>query len=208
LNGLFNSIGLDGRPIQCRYLNNKTLPCGLGVALSNEVEQGRLNEVCACEEDNNPEIFQLEGVGEALFYFLFEDEIDRPFYTSLLLDELRHKVENNCFIMLHNGVSIEDTLAYFKRHFIWGDLCVVEKRLHLSQIDPFYRTNLFVYAPSLDYFKKVSRQLNTEGKREFFRKMYRVPMIFWQIDDYFNELLSKYPQDRGQDSITVIRDGS
>ena len=165
--------------------------CGHALQLDywmTEVRQGRLSEVCACEEDNNPEIFQLEGVGEIIFYFVFQGEIDAALRAALLLDELRHKVENNCFLALHSGSPMEQILASYREQFIWGNTAAIEIRLRLSQDDPFFRTNLFVYAPCLDYFKQVSQALNPAGKREFFQAMYRIPMTFTQIDGYYKKL--------------------
>ncbi|WBW94889.1 hypothetical protein [Oceanirhabdus sp. W0125-5] len=165
--------------------------CGHAFQLSswkNEIHKKKINQICGCEEDYGPEIFQLEGVGESIVYFIFDDEIDEYMEIELLLDELHHLVQNNSYIMYNMGESMDKCVNYYSSNYILADKSKVEQRLKQVKEDAFYRANLFVYGSCLSLFKRIAISLNYDKKKEFFRTMYLNPMTYDQIINYYEEL--------------------
>ncbi|WP_160690984.1 hypothetical protein [Clostridium sp. C2-6-12] len=180
------------------YLNETSLKyaisheiCGHAFQLyswKNGILSGNINEVCGCEEDYGTEIFQLEGVGESICYFVFRNEIDSKMEIELLLDYLHHLVQNNSYILFNNGENLSEVVNYYKTNYILAEPEEIEKRIKLSKGDSFYKANLYVYGSSLSTFKNISDDLTEEKRKIFFREMYTSPMCYDEIIKYYKML--------------------
>lgn len=152
------------------------------------IKEEKINEICGCEEDYGPEIIQLEGVGESIVYFIFEDEIDLEMEIELLLDKLHHLVQNNSYIMFNSGYNLEKCVDYYCTNYILSNRESVRKRILMSKDDSFYRANLYSYGSSLITFININKGLNLDKRKEFFRQMYLQPMTYDEILKYYQEL--------------------
>lgn len=165
--------------------------CGHAFQLNSwrkEILMGNISEVCGCEEDYGPEIFQLEGVGESIYYFIFRDEIDINMEIELLLDYLHHLVQNNSYILFNSGEELSSVVNYYTSNYILAETEEVERRIKFSKYDSFYRANLYVYGSCLYTFKNIANSISEEKRKIFFRKMYLNPMTYEQIISYYNSL--------------------
>lgn len=184
-----------------KYLNETSLEyaiahevCGHAFQLNcwrREISKGNISEVYGCEEDYGPEIFQLEGVGESIFYFVFRDKIDTKMKIELLLDNIHHLVQNNSYILFNSGKNIKEVTDYYCSKYILADREDARERVKLTKEDAFFRANLYVYGSCLTIFKNISNKLSGDDRRKFFRKMYINPMTYEEILDFYERLSNK-----------------
>lgn len=166
--------------------------CGHALQLGSwkeQIKKGKINEVCGCEEDYGPEIFMLEGVGESIFYYAFEDDLDEYLELELMFDELEHIVQNNAYIMVNTGKSLSESTKYYTDRVIKSNRKSVMKTLKEVRDDSFMRAYRPVYGLSLLFFKKVSQELNKKQKNKFFRQLYLKPMTYNQIKKLYLKII-------------------
>lgn len=152
------------------------------------IKSFEINEVIGCEEDYGPEIFILEGIGESLIYFIFNDEIDPYMEIELLLDELHHCIQNNAYIMLSNNHSLTEAVNYYENHYFLEPTEDIYSRLHKAVNEPFYKANLYTYCPSLLFFKNAAQELDLLKKKVFLKILYDSPMTYSQLKEFIQSL--------------------
>jgi hypothetical protein len=148
--------------------------CGHALQLSSwkkQIKMGKINEVCGCEEDYGPEIFMLEGVGESIFYYIFEDEIKGYLEIELMMDELEHMVQNNAYIMINAGNQLNEVVKYYSNRVILSEKRLIRKSLIEVRDDPFLRAYKYAYGSSLIFFKNAAKKLSPK-QRQFFLENY------------------------------------
>ncbi|MBI6039876.1 hypothetical protein [Clostridium perfringens] len=148
------------------------------------IHKSEISQICGCEEDYGPEIFQLEGVAESIVYFIFEEEIDLEMEIELLLDKLHHLVQNNAYIMYNSGISLENCVNYYSNYYILNDEDYVRNRIYMSKEDSFYKANLYVYGDCLTKFIEICNELSKDERKIFLNKMYLQPMTSEEILSY------------------------
>jgi len=144
------------------------------------IRQNKISEVYGCIEDNNPEIFCLEGLAEALPYLFFHNEMNELTYLELLLDEYHHLIQNQSYVKLMNGMSFNNVVEYYKYHYKLADEKDIRDRLNKFQTDPYYTSNLYVYYPSLRFFKGKINQADNENLASMFKELYFAPKTYEQ----------------------------
>lgn len=165
--------------------------CGHALQLSSwkkQIKSGKVSEVCGCEEDYGPEIFSLEGVGESIFYYVFENEIRGDLEIELMMDELDHIVQNNAYIMINSGQKLDKVVQYYAERSILRNKKSIEKSLIEVRDDSFLRANKYVYGSSLIFFKNAAKNLNPKQRQKFFRELYLQPMTYNQIKALYNKI--------------------
>jgi len=165
--------------------------CGHALQLSSwkkQIKSGKVSEVCGCEEDYGPEIFSLEGVGESIFYYVFENEIKGDLEIELMMDELDHIVQNNAYIMINSGQKLDKVVKYYSERNILKDKKSIEKSLIQVCDDSFLRANRYVYGSSLIFFKNAAKNLNPKQRQKFFRELYLQPMTYNQINAFYDKI--------------------
>ena len=79
-----------------------------------------------------------------------------------------------------NGLKFNDVVEYYKHHYKLTDEKDIRDRLNKFQTDPYYTSNLYVYYPSLKFFKDKMYQADNQNLASMFKELYFAPKTYEQ----------------------------
>lgn len=137
-----------------------------------EIIQDRMNPVVGLTTTFTPDQFIMEGIGEALLYFLPFNPLSEHGRITFAADHLYWAVMNNLHIMANQEKSEEEIYKFTSHYLPKSTRKDIKKDIKEKTLDPLARTYQYSYGIGRYYFKQLSEKLSASEKKKFIQQMY------------------------------------
>jgi hypothetical protein len=156
--------------------------CGQMSGWRSQIKAGKLAKYFGLTTVHSPEQFLLEGVAQTLPLFIKNADTEDPFLRArVYLSHYRSLVNNNVHIMINDGRSIEECVAYVARHIPYEADADIAPGLASRANNILFRSYQFVYPSSFDFFVDCAERLPDHAARQLISTTYRWPCTFDQL---------------------------
>jgi hypothetical protein len=148
----------------------------------NRIRQGILSSEMGIVTVHTPEMFQTEGLAQALIDWLAnENELPATAVLSRWMRTHRLMVYNNAHVRLAHGEPIVEVFSYVSTQLPFASETAILGELKDRGNDPLVRTYRYIYGMSEKFFSGLNLHLAPSKKKEVLKKLYERPLLPSQI---------------------------